>query len=153
MQQGMTLMQPSVRAFQCQDHDSDLIRTGSAWLPPDSDLLWLLQVIDTQNSSLSNVIEFPPDGRFVVSCRRLQLHCLLPGHEKGACCPAGTGLLPAAAAAAPHGRPLCQACPVSVQVSSTLSRASDQRLDFHFTGAALKLPKRSIKLPPFGKGW
>ena len=38
---------------------------------PDSDLLLLLQVIDTQNSSLSNVIEFPPSGRFVVSQLRL----------------------------------------------------------------------------------
>ena len=87
-------------------------------------------------------------------------NCLLPGHEKGACCLLEEGclvstcLLPVVpASAAPRQRPLCQGCPLSVQVSSTLSRASDQRLDFQFTGAALKMPKRVIKLPPFGKGW
>ena len=28
-----------------------------------------------------------------------------------------------------------------------------QRLNFKFSGAQLKLPRRTVKLPPFGKGW
>lgn len=40
-------------------------------------------------------------------------------------------------------------------VDSSLDLGSEnaQRLNFKFTGAKLKLPKRTISLPPFGKGW
>ena len=38
-------------------------------------------------------------------------------------------------------------------VDSTLDVGSDQRLNFKFTAAKLKLPNRTISLPPFGQGW
>ena len=62
-----------------------------------------LQVIDVKKGSLQNVIEFPPDGAFIVE--------------------------------------------------SDISVSSDQRIDFNFTGAALKLPQQKVHMPPRGKGW
>jgi hypothetical protein len=39
-------------------------------------------------------------------------------------------------------------------VDSSIAAAGPQRTDFQFTSATLQLPKgRSLKLPPFGKGW
>ena len=38
-------------------------------------------------------------------------------------------------------------------VDSSLDVGSDQRLNFRFTGARLKLPNRTVSLPPFGQGW
>eukprot|EP00884_Botryococcus_braunii_P020507 jgi/Botrbrau1/713/Bobra.160_2s0036.1 len=38
-------------------------------------------------------------------------------------------------------------------VDSTLSREGRQRLNFKFTAAKLKLPSRTISLPPYGQGW
>lgn len=38
-------------------------------------------------------------------------------------------------------------------VDSTLSVAGPQRLQFQFNGASLRTDKRTISLPPFGKGW
>lgn len=66
-------------------------------------IVWDMQVIDVENKSLQNVIEFPPAGAFIVQ--------------------------------------------------SDISVSSDQRIDFDFTGASLKLPKRTIQFPPVGKGW
>lgn len=37
-------------------------------------------------------------------------------------------------------------------VDSSVEVAGDQRINFQFTSATLKLPGRSIRLPPFGKG-
>lgn len=38
-------------------------------------------------------------------------------------------------------------------VRSKIEILSNQRVQFEFVGASLKLPKRDIKLPPYGKGW
>jgi hypothetical protein len=38
-------------------------------------------------------------------------------------------------------------------VDSSLEVGGDQRLYFKFTAAQLKLPNRTILLPPFGQGW
>jgi hypothetical protein len=38
-------------------------------------------------------------------------------------------------------------------VDSSLSREGNQRLNFKFTAAKLKLPARTISLPPYGQGW
>lgn len=38
-------------------------------------------------------------------------------------------------------------------VQSDISVSSDQRINFNFTGASLKLPNRKIQFPPRGKGW
>ena len=35
----------------------------------------------------------------------------------------------------------------------SLEVEGDQRLRFKFSGAQLKLPKRTVPLPPFGQGW
>ena len=40
-----------------------------------------------------------------------------------------------------------------VDSSLDLDSENPQRLRFKFSGAKLKLPKRTISLPPFGKGW
>ena len=40
-----------------------------------------------------------------------------------------------------------------VDSSLDLDADNPQRLNFKFSGAKLKLPKRTISLPPFGKGW
>lgn len=62
-----------------------------------------MQVIDTDNSTLQNVITFPPDGAF--------------------------------------------------KVESTISLSADQRVTFEFVEANLKMPRRTLRLPPYGKGW
>ena len=38
-------------------------------------------------------------------------------------------------------------------VDSRIDVEGDQRLRFKFSGAQLKLPKRTVSLPPFGQGW
>lgn len=38
-------------------------------------------------------------------------------------------------------------------VDATISTEGPQRTQFQFSSATLKLPNRSLKLPPFGKGW
>ena len=38
-------------------------------------------------------------------------------------------------------------------VDSALAVEGDQRLAFKFSGAQLKLPRRTVSLPPFGQGW
>lgn len=38
-------------------------------------------------------------------------------------------------------------------VDSSLEVAGDQRTNFNFRGAQLKLTNRSVSLPPFGQGW
>jgi len=38
-------------------------------------------------------------------------------------------------------------------INSTLQPTSDVRVDFKFEQAELRLTKRTIRLPPFGKGW
>ncbi|KAK9867961.1 hypothetical protein WJX84_006014 [Apatococcus fuscideae] len=38
-------------------------------------------------------------------------------------------------------------------VESSLEVIGDQRTNFKFSGAKLKLPKRTLNIPPFGKGW
>ena len=38
-------------------------------------------------------------------------------------------------------------------VQSKIETPGDQRVQFEFVGASLKLPNRDIKLPPYGKGW
>lgn len=38
-------------------------------------------------------------------------------------------------------------------VQSKIEVPSNQRVQFEFVGASLKLPSRDIKLPPYGKGW
>ncbi|KAK9836422.1 hypothetical protein WJX74_000143 [Apatococcus lobatus] len=38
-------------------------------------------------------------------------------------------------------------------VESSLGVVGDQRTDFKFSGAKLKLPRRTLNIPPFGKGW
>lgn len=63
----------------------------------------VFQVIDTDNSTLQNVITFPPDGAF--------------------------------------------------KVESKIELSAEQRITFEFVGASLKLPRRELKLPPYGKGW
>ncbi|CAL5220831.1 g2911 [Coccomyxa viridis] len=40
-----------------------------------------------------------------------------------------------------------------VDSSLDLDADNPQRLNFKFSGAKLKLPKRTVSLPPFGKGW
>jgi hypothetical protein len=37
--------------------------------------------------------------------------------------------------------------------TSSLEVEGDQRLRFKFSGAQLKLPQRTVSLPPFGQGW
>ena len=62
-----------------------------------------MQVIDTDASTLQNVITFPPHGAFAVESR--------------------------------------------------IELSGDKRVNFEFIGAKLKLPRRDLKLPPYGKGW
>ena len=38
-------------------------------------------------------------------------------------------------------------------VDSSIAVEGPQRVAFKFQSATLKLPSRSIKLPPFGQGW
>jgi hypothetical protein len=38
-------------------------------------------------------------------------------------------------------------------VNSSISIDGPQRTQFKFTSATLKLPSRSINVPPFGQGW
>ena len=38
-------------------------------------------------------------------------------------------------------------------VQSDISVSNEQRINFNFTGAALKLPNRKIAFPPRGTGW
>ena len=70
---------------------------------PSTQLLSVLQVIDTDALTLQNVITFPPDGAFVVQ--------------------------------------------------SKIELVGDQRVQFEFVSASLKLPRRVLQLPPYGKGW
>ncbi len=38
-------------------------------------------------------------------------------------------------------------------IETKIEQSGDQRVKFEFEKAVLKLPKRDIKLPPYGKGW
>lgn len=38
-------------------------------------------------------------------------------------------------------------------IETKIEQSGDQRVTFEFEKAILKLPKRDIKLPPYGKGW
>ncbi len=38
-------------------------------------------------------------------------------------------------------------------IETKIEQSGDQRVTFEFEKAILKLPKRNIKLPPYGKGW
>lgn len=62
-----------------------------------------MQIIDTEEKFLQNVITFPPKGAFIVD--------------------------------------------------SSIELAGEQRVNFQFTDAELQLPDRTVKVPPFGKGW
>ena len=41
----------------------------------------------------------------------------------------------------------------SFVINSSIDITPEQRVNFQFQAASLNLPKRALKLPPYGRGW
>lgn len=98
------------------------------------------QVIDAAGGSLQNVIEFPPKGAFIVDSKIEVEGPQRCGFQQAGC---------------PNGREVEIAAldGGSVGLCVLMLPSSPCRVGFRFTAATLKLPSRSVPLPPFGKGW
>ena len=92
-------------------------------------------MINVEEGSLQNVITFPPDGMKMLFKAHVGFPPMAWGDQRSI------------------RMALSWVHAGAFLVESSLGVVSDQRTDFKFSGAKVKLPQRTLNIPPFGKGW